>query len=115
LLYYYYEEAECPCCSYHFRSDKGSEFVDLGSYLPKLTRVYYARPYASYERGANEKQHSLVRRFFPKGTFFDNITDEQVAFVENWINNLPRKIFNYHSADLILILSYLILQFRKLT
>ena len=75
--------------------------------------MYYARPYASYERGANEKQHSLVRRFFPKGTFFDNITDEQVAFVENWINNLPRKIFNYHSADLILILSYLILQFRN--
>lgn len=80
-------------------SDNGSEFVDLGSYLPKSTKVYYAHPYSSYERGTNEKQNSLVRRFFPKGNSFDNITDEQVAFVEQWINNLPRRIFNYRCAD----------------
>ena len=79
-------------------SDNGSEFADLGSYLPKSTQVYYAPPYSSYERGTNEKQNSLVRRFFPKGKSFDNITDEQVAFVEHWINNLPRKIFNYHCS-----------------
>ena len=82
-------------------SDNGSEFVDLGSCLPKSTKVYYAHPYSSYERGTNEKQNSLVRRFFPKGKSFDNITDEQVAFVEQWINNLPRKIFNYHCSDFI--------------
>lgn len=79
-------------------SDNGSEFADLDSYLPKSTQVYYAHPYSSYERGTNEKQNSLVRRFFPKGKSFDNITDEQVAFVEHWINNLPRKIFNYHCS-----------------
>ena len=82
-------------------SDNGSEFVDLGSYLPKSTKVYYAHPYSSYERGTNEKQNSLVRRFFPKGKSFDNITDEQVAFVEHWINHLPRKIFNYHFSDFV--------------
>ena len=82
-------------------SDNGSEFVDLGRYLPKSTKVYYAHPYSSYERGTNEKQNSLVRRFFPKGKSFDNITDEQVAFVENWINNLPRKIFGYQCSDYI--------------
>lgn len=80
-------------------SDNGSEFADLEMYLPKSTKVYYAHPYASYERGTNEKQNSLVRRFFPKGKSFDNVTDEQVAFVEHWINNLPRKIFNYHCSD----------------
>ena len=80
-------------------SDNGREFVDLGRYLPKSTKVYYAHPYSPYERGTNEKQNSLVRRFFPKGRSFDNITDEQVAFVEHWINNLPRKIFNYHCSD----------------
>ena len=82
-------------------SDNGSEFVDLGRYLPKSTKVYYAHPYSSYERGTNEKKNSLVRRFFPKGKSLDNITDEQVAFVESWINNLPRKILNYHSSDFI--------------
>lgn len=81
--------------------NNGSEFVDLGRYLPKSTRVYYAHPYSSYERNTNEKQNSLVRRFFPKGKSLDNIADEQVAFVEHWINNLPRKIFNYHSADFV--------------
>ena len=80
-------------------SDNGSEFVDLGRYLPKSTKVYYAHPYSSYERGINERQNALVRRFFPKGRSFDNVTDEQVAFVEHWINNLPRKIFNYHCSD----------------
>ena len=82
-------------------SDNGSEFVDLGRYLPKSTKVYYAHPYSSYERGTNEKHNSLVRRFFPKGKSFDDVTDEQIAFVEHWINNLPRKIFNYHSSDFI--------------
>ena len=80
-------------------SDNGSEFVDLGRYLPKSTKVYYAHPYSAYERGINEKQNSLVRRFFPKGTSFDDVSDEQVAFVESWINRLPRKIFNYQSSD----------------
>lgn len=82
-------------------SDNGSEFVDLGRYLPKSTKVYYAHPYSSYERGTNEKQNSLVRRFFPKGKSFDSITDEQIAFVEQWINNLPRKIFGYRSSNFI--------------
>ena len=82
-------------------SDNGSEFVDLGRYLLKSTKVYYAHQYSSYERGTNEKKNSLVRRFFPKGKSLDNITDEQVAFVESWINNLPRKIFNYNSFDFV--------------
>ena len=82
-------------------SDNGSEFVDLGRYLPKSTKVYYAHQYSSYERGTNEKKNSLVLRFFPKGKSLDHITDEQVAFVESWINNLPRKIFNCHSSDFI--------------
>ena len=78
-------------------SDNGSEFSELSSLLPEV-KVYYAHPYSSFERGTNEKQNSLVRRFFPKGTDFDSVSDEAIAFVENWINNLPRKIFNYRSS-----------------
>ena len=78
-------------------SDNGSEFAELPSLLPD-TKVYYAHPYSSFERETNEKQNSLVRRFFPKGTDFDAVSDEAIAFVEDWINNLPRKIFNYRSS-----------------
>lgn len=49
----------------------------------------------------NEEQNSIIRRFFPKGTLFDDITDEQIAFVENWINSLPREILDYHYSDFI--------------
>ena len=79
-------------------SDNGSEFARLTEILPDIA-VYYADPYSSYQRGTNEKQNSLVRRFFPKGRSFDNVPDEVIAKVEAWINNLPRKIFNYHTSD----------------
>lgn len=79
-------------------SDNGSEFTKLSEQLSE-TKVYYAHPYSAWERGTNEKQNSLIRRFFPKGTNLDKISDEQVVFVENWINNLPRKIFNYSTSN----------------
>ena len=82
-------------------SDNGSEFVDLGKHLPESINVYYAPLYSSYERGTNKKQNSLVRRFFPKGRSFDAISDEQISFVEHWISNLPRKIFDYCCSDFI--------------
>ena len=79
-------------------SDNGSEFARLSEALPGIS-VYYADPYSSYQRGTNEKQNSLVRRFFPKGRSFDDVSDEAIANVESWINNLPRKIFNYHTSN----------------
>lgn len=79
-------------------SDNGSEFAALSKIVPGVD-VYYADPYSSYQRGTNEKQNSLIRRFIPKGHSFDDISDDTVAAIEDWINRLPRKIFNYRSAD----------------
>ncbi len=59
------------------------------------TRCYFADPYASWQRGANEQVNGMVRRYFPKGTDFSKITDEQVAWVESRINNRPRKYLSY--------------------
>lgn len=59
------------------------------------TRCYFARPYASWQRGANEQVNGLIRRYFPKGTDFSKITDKQVAEVESRINNRPRKCLGY--------------------
>ena len=78
-------------------SDNGSEFSKLPEILP-ASKIYYAHPYSAFERGTNEKQNSLIRRFFPKGQSFDSISDAAIAAVEDWINHLPRKIFNYHSS-----------------
>lgn len=78
-------------------SDNGSEFAKLPEQLPEID-IYFAHPYSSFERPTNEKQNSLVRRFFPKGKSFKNVSDEAIARVECWINDLPRKIFDYHSS-----------------
>lgn len=56
------------------------------------TVVYYCHPYSSWERGTNENINRMIRRFFPKGINFDDVTQKQVAEVETWINNYPRKI-----------------------
>lgn len=84
-----------------FRSvtcDNGSEFASLPQQLPDIP-VYYAHPYSAYERGTNEKQNSLVRRFFPKGKSFDGVSEEAIQRVEEWINHLPRKLFHYASSE----------------
>lgn len=81
-------------------SDNGSEFASLPKSCPDVP-IYYAHPYAAYERGLNEKQNSLIRRFFPKGCSFDNVSLDAVQRVQDWINRLPRKDFRYASpADL---------------
>ena len=75
-------------------SDNGSEFARLSETLPS-TDTYYAHPYSSGERGTNEKQNSLIRYFYPKGKSFDNVSEESINRVQEWINNLPRKFAKY--------------------
>uniref|UniRef100_UPI0037BF458A IS30 family transposase n=1 Tax=Dethiobacter alkaliphilus TaxID=427926 RepID=UPI0037BF458A len=59
------------------------------------SKAYFCHPYSSWEKGANEKHNSLIRRFLPKGTSFADLTPESVARIQNWCNNLPRKILGY--------------------
>lgn len=79
-------------------SDNGSEFAQLTEHFPSI-RFYYAHPYSSFERGTNEKQNSLVRRFIPKGSDLAKVSSKTIAMIEHWINELPRKIFAYEDAE----------------
>lgn len=74
--------------------DNGSEFADYkGMTKNKRTEVYYCHPYASSERGSNENQNKLIRRWIKKGEDISKYTDGQIKDIENWINNYPRKMF----------------------
>ena len=57
--------------------------------------VYYAHPYCSGERGTNENTNGLVRRYFPKGTDFSLVSEEEIAEVEYALNTRPRKRLGY--------------------
>ena len=87
--------------------DNGSEFSDCAGMEKSATgegnrtKVYYCHPYSSYERGSNEVQNRMVRRKIPKGTNFDDKTEEEIQGVEDWINNYPRRMFGYQSAQML--------------
>jgi IS30 family transposase len=73
-------------------SDNGKEFANHEQIAEKLgIDFYFARPYHSWERGANENINGLVRQYFPKGTNFDNLDEEAVKEAESTLNNRPRK------------------------
>jgi len=72
--------------------DNGSENSDWESIENIIgIKCYYAHAYHSWERGSNENTNGLIRDYFPKKTDFDTITDKEIKFVENALNNRPRK------------------------
>lgn len=86
--------------------DNGHEFCDnVGISKSKLyknkkrTDIYYCHPYTPWERGTNENINKMIRKYIPKGTNFDDKTNEDLKFIQEEINNYPRGIFNYKSAN----------------
>lgn len=74
-------------------SDNGTEFALFREIEYELeVDFYFADSYKSYQRGTNENTNGLLREFFPKGTHFEKITDEQLAEACRLINNRPCKI-----------------------
>lgn len=81
-------------------SDNGKEFANHKQIASSLEIDYYfAKPYHSWERGANENLNGLVRQYFPKMTSFANIKKEEVETVVNILNNRPRKRFGYKTPN----------------
>jgi transposase, IS30 family len=80
--------------------DNGKEFCDHELIAAGLqARVYFAHPYASWERGLNENTNGLVRQYFPKKYEFARITDQDLQQVEDLLNNRPRKTLGYRTPN----------------
>jgi transposase, IS30 family len=60
--------------------------------------VYFTDPYASWQKGGVENANRMLRRYFPKGTDFSKITQQQVDQALWTINNKPRQSLGYKSA-----------------
>ena len=100
-----------------FRSitmDNGTEFADVigisKSILNKSVqsldtpykirvKLYYCHPSTPQERGTNENINKMIRKYIPKGTNFDNESIEKIKYIQEEINNYPRKIFDYNTSN----------------
>lgn len=61
------------------------------------TKCYFTHPYHSWERGTNENTNGLIRYYFPKGTDFAKVSEEEIKKVEDLLNNRPRKSLDYRT------------------
>lgn len=78
--------------------DNGKEFGDHEKMASDLdTKIYFADPYCSWQRGLNENTNGLIRQYFPKKTDFTKLTQKQVAKIEREINERPRKLLSFKS------------------
>lgn len=81
-------------------TDNGSEFARLSELeLGCDTKVYFAHPYTSCEKGSIENHNGLIRRFLRKGKRIDSYSPDDILGVELWANALPRKILGYKTPD----------------
>jgi IS30 family transposase len=81
-------------------SDNGKEFANHMEIAENLQiDFYFAKPYHSWERGANENLNGLIRQYFPKKSDFELITEKQIKKVIDILNNRPRKRFGYKTPN----------------
>jgi IS30 family transposase len=82
--------------------DNGKEFTNHQSIAKELQAdVYFAHPYASWERGTNENTNGLIRQYFPKGSAFSDITGNQISFVKERLNSRPRKCLDFATPAMV--------------
>lgn len=92
-------EKEIPDFYRQFRSittDNGPEFLEYDKLVSsihggKRFEIYYCHSYAAWEKGSNENHNRMIRRWFPKGTDFKQVSERKITELEEWMNNYPRK------------------------
>ena len=76
--------------------DNGKEFARFRDIEEALgLKVYFAKPYHSWERGTNENRNGIVRKVRPKGSALDNLTDEERARIDYLLNDRPMRCLGW--------------------
>lgn len=79
-------------------TDNGSEFAEHLMIAKRLkTRIFFAHPYSSWEKGCIEYHNKLIRQYIPKGTDFDTISDDMLKEIIIKINRRPRMKLGFSS------------------
>ena len=78
--------------------DNGKEFTNHQAIAKSLsTRVFFADPYASWQRGTNENTNGLIRQYLPKDRDLRTVTSAEIQKIERRINHRPRKCLDYRT------------------
>ena len=92
--------APCADLVHTITVDNGKEFTDHRDIAAVLhADIYFAHPYASWERGLNENTNGLIRQYFPKKYDFAQITAQDVLEVAARLNNRPRKTLGFKTPN----------------
>ena len=82
-------------------TDNGGEFArvdDIEMDVRGESKLFFCDPNRSDQKGRIEKNHTLIRDILPKGTFFDNLTQEDINLVCSHVNSVKRAALNGKSA-----------------
>jgi transposase, IS30 family len=89
-----------PHCRKTLTFDNGTEFARHEKITQALgTPIYFAHPYASNERARNENTNGLLRQYMPKGSSFENLTQQQLNAMVQELNDRPRKSLGYRTPN----------------
>ena len=80
-------------------SDRGLEFASLAELENESTKIYFAHPYSSYERGINERHNRILRRFIPKGADINKSSEGERERIEDLINRKKKKRLGYKTPE----------------
>ena len=76
--------------------DNGLEFAEHHKMAKALSaKIYFANPYASWERGLNENTNGLIRQYLPKSRPLNNVTQKELRHIMDRLNHRPRKTLGY--------------------
>ena len=92
--------------------DNGGEFAAHETVAAAMNaNVFFAKPYASYQRGTNENTNGIIRRTWPKKMALSKLTESEIRTMELLINSMPRKIlggrtpFEIHTGQKIALIA----------
>lgn len=84
-------------CVHSVACDRGTEFTStkyVSLWEQESVEVYMAHPYSPHERGSNENHNGLLREYYPKGTDFSQVSQQELDRATEAINQRPRKVLN---------------------
>lgn len=78
-------------------TDNGPEFLAYDQIRQVLggAQIYYCHSYASWEKGSNERHNRMIRQWYPKGTDFGQVTQEELDDLAEFMNHYPRRVLGW--------------------